>query len=205
APPPTRAPEAPPVAAPSPPGTKRPPARPETSPRTPEGWIARARAFEREGQWARAQAAYERALGAGGGGLASADARLGLAALAERQGRGRDALAHYLAAIRMRPDDARAHARLGRFYAARGSHHLAINEYRLAIRLAPQDPRPAYSLSVLYARLGRPEYALRYLKEAIARDAGMRERARRESAFAPLRWEPAFQSLTEPGRGGGEP
>lgn len=106
-----------------------------------------------------------------------------------------EAIAHFLAALRVRPRHAATHAALGRLYARKGSYILAINELRMAAELAPGDSESLYALSVLYARLGNAKAARDYLAQTIRKDPDARQRALGEREFSRFLADPPFRAL----------
>jgi tetratricopeptide (TPR) repeat protein len=73
-------------------------------------------------------------------------------------------------ATRLDPYNAKAWARLGLVYAARGRHDKAIATYEKAARFGPDDPEPPYNLGVLFAELNRVDDAIKSFDVALSRD-----------------------------------
>jgi len=71
---------------------------------------------------------------------------------------------------RLDPYNAKAWARLGLVYAARGRHDKAIAAYEKAARLNPDDPEPPYNLGLLLADMGRVDEAIKSFDSALERD-----------------------------------
>jgi serine/threonine-protein kinase len=70
-------------------------------------------------------------------------------------------------AIRLKPDQATAHVKLGRALTGRGEAEAAIAEFREAIRLKPDDARAYNNLGLVLAKRGEAEAAIAAYREAI--------------------------------------
>jgi tetratricopeptide (TPR) repeat protein len=71
------------------------------------------------------------------------------------------------AAIRLNPDDAQAHSRLGSELAAQGKWEDALVELREATRLQPDDAAARYNLGAILARQGELEEAIAEFRDSI--------------------------------------
>ena len=83
------------------------------------------------------------------------------------QGRVDEAIAHYRAALRIRPDYEGAHVNLGNLQAARGRMDDAIAHYGEALRIKPDLEIAHNNLGVVLARLGRADDAIAHYTEAL--------------------------------------
>ena len=104
----------------------------------------------------------------------SADALLGLAAIAQSQGkaeRARDWMANAVAAAPGRPEILQAQARL---FAEQGNPAAAVDGYRRAIVTNPDNPRFRLDLASLYLeRLNKPDDAVSVLRDLVKRQPGL--------------------------------
>ncbi len=97
-------------------------------------------------------------------------ARFGLACLLYYQGRTRDAVAQWEAAVRLNPADFSARRALGLAYAEQGSGlEKAAAELERAVELRPAHVRTLNDLSNLYARAGDFDQQLAVLSKALQR------------------------------------
>ncbi len=94
-------------------------------------------------------------------------AHLDLGTALSREGRRSEALAHYEAAARIRPDDAQLQYNLGVTLAASGRDREAQERYERALALRPEYPEAHNNLGILLARQGRIEDAVRHCTEAV--------------------------------------
>jgi tetratricopeptide (TPR) repeat protein len=94
-------------------------------------------------------------------------AHLDLGTALSREGRRDEALAHYEAAARLRPDDAQIQYNLGVALAARGRAREAQERYERALALQPDYPEAHNNLGILLARQGRIEDGTRHCAEAV--------------------------------------
>jgi tetratricopeptide (TPR) repeat protein len=94
-------------------------------------------------------------------------AHLDLGTALSREGRRDEALAHYEAAARIRPDDAQIQYNLGAALAARGRAREAQERYERALALDPGYPEAHNNLGILLARQGRIEDGTRHCAEAV--------------------------------------
>lgn len=74
----------------------------------------------------------------------------------------------------------------------------AIAAYQKALQLDDRDTWSYYGIASIYGRLGNIDKVLEYLQPAIALDPGVKEVARDEKDFAPVRDNPRFQTLVKP-------
>jgi Flp pilus assembly protein TadD len=77
------------------------------------------------------------------------------------------AIAEFEEAIKINPDDAKAHYNLGLTYDNQGRLDEAIAEYQEAIRLDPDYARAHNNLGLAYYNQGRPDEAIAEFEEAI--------------------------------------
>ena len=77
----------------------------------------------------------------------------------------------------------------------RGELGRAIDETRAGLARFPDEPVLLYNLACYESLDGRHDEALTDLRRALELDAGMREMARVDEDFAPLRDRPAFEQL----------
>ena len=87
-----------------------------------------------------------------------AEHNLGLAFAEE--GRLPEAIAHYRAALAIRPDSVEAHSDLGTAFSNLGQLEQAAAEYRAALQLAPDSAIPHNNLGNTYFRLGKLDAAI---------------------------------------------
>lgn len=74
----------------------------------------------------------------------------------------------------------------------------AIAAYQKALQLDNRDTWSYYGIASIYGRLGNIDKVLEYLQPAIALDPDVKEVARDEKDFAPVRKDPRFQTLVKP-------
>jgi len=74
----------------------------------------------------------------------------------------------------------------------------AIAAYQKALQLDNRDTWSYYGIASIYGRLGNIDKVLEYLKPAIALNPDVKEVARNEKDFAPVRKDPRFQTLVKP-------
>jgi serine/threonine-protein kinase len=106
------------------------------------------------------------------------------------------------AAIRLRPDSAMLHSKLGLTYAGLGRADEAIREGRRAMELMPESldalDGPTYTVMMaqIYASLGRADDALPLIEHLLRVPAGINRRMlQSDPAWDPLRQDPRFQNL----------
>jgi tetratricopeptide (TPR) repeat protein len=95
------------------------------------------------------------------------------------QGKLDEAIMHYRAALRIRPDFAEAHNDLGVALAAKGEINEAIHEFLEGLRAKPGQAASHYNVAVLLARQGNTATAVEHLETALRLDPGYVD-ARRE-------------------------
>lgn len=108
------------------------------------------------------------------------------------QGRIHEAVEHYYAALRIKPDHEGAHNNLGFTFALQGRWHEATNHYTQALRSNPASPDANFNMGIAQLNLGNPPAAIshfnltlrqqpahplahRYLAEALAATGRARE------------------------------
>lgn len=91
---------------------------------------------------------------------------LGVALAAE--GRYSEAICHYLAAIRAKPEYADAHTNMGNALSKLGRFNEAISEYQKAISLNPTNALAHYNLGAILAGLGRFDEATAEFAKAVS-------------------------------------
>lgn len=79
----------------------------------------------------------------------------------------KEAIDAYKQAIRIKPDDAKAHNNLGVAYAESGMYKEAIEAYKQAIRIKPDDAKAHDNLGNAYAESGMHKEAIEAYKQAI--------------------------------------
>lgn len=137
--------------------------------------LNRARREQQAGQLARAGSSLTKLLSfpdLPAESTAEAHARAGeLHLKARRFGKARR---HLRAALRLAPDAARLHHRLGLSLASdpRGSDEVALRHYRRAIELAPDRARWRGEAGLLAIRLGKVDYGLALLRQAVDQAPG---------------------------------
>jgi tetratricopeptide (TPR) repeat protein len=82
-------------------------------------------------------------------------------------GKYEEAIESYKQAIKLNPDDAYAHTRLGVAYYKSGKYQEAIKSYKRAIRLDPDDKSAHYNLGIAYFESGMNKEAIESFKQAI--------------------------------------
>jgi len=118
-----------------------------------------------------------------------------------RMGRHREALAEFSRITQLQPDDERAHFGKGYELAELGRNEDAVAAYDRAIELKPDDAYAHYNRACTYAVLGRTKQSLSDLERAVELDGKLREAARTDNRFRPLRSDPEFKRLVgTPGR-----
>jgi tetratricopeptide (TPR) repeat protein len=78
-----------------------------------------------------------------------------------------EAIAHYKAALSLKPDYIRAHNNLGVAYKDKGMITEAIAHYKTALSLKPDYAKAHNNLGVAYYRLGRADDAVRHFQHAL--------------------------------------
>lgn len=76
-----------------------------------------------------------------------------------------------------------------------GSYELAFQLGQEALALDPASGQSQYHLACYYSKAGRKDDALKYLGEAVARDAKLATTAKSDTDFTPLRTDPRFVKI----------
>lgn len=114
------------------------------------------------------------------------------------QGRYDQGLALIQQALDLNPSYVYGHFNLGLANELAGRWDPAIAAYQKAIELDARDTWSYYGIASIYGRLGNIDKVLEYLQPAIALDPEVKEVARDEQDFAPVRDDPRFQTLVKP-------
>ena len=85
----------------------------------------------------------------------------------DEKGQINDELRQYQEAVRLKPDDAQAHNKLGHALTRKGQTDEALGQFREAIRLQPDFPEARNNLGVALAGKGQTDEAIREYQEAI--------------------------------------
>ncbi len=83
-----------------------------------------------------------------------------------KEGKTKEAIEHYKAALRANPYADRAHTNLGNAYGRLGKTDLAIKEYEAALALR-ENPIAYYNLGNLYSRQGKLDKAVAFFEKAL--------------------------------------
>ena len=94
-------------------------------------------------------------------------AHFNLGAVLESSGKVKEAIAHYQAALRARPDSAIIHNNLGAALQAAGDTEAAINHYRRAVTLKPDYANARYNLGNALLSAGKVDEAVVHLRESL--------------------------------------
>ncbi|MFZ3373684.1 MAG: fused MFS/spermidine synthase [Desulfitobacteriaceae bacterium] len=111
------------------------------------------------------------------------------------QGKYDEGLALIKQALEINPNFVYGHFNLGLANELAGRWDPAISAYQEALRLDKQDVWSYYGIASIYGRMGNPTKVIEYLEQAIALDPGVKEVAREEKDFVPVRLDPRFQKL----------
>lgn len=114
------------------------------------------------------------------------------------QGKYDEGLALIKQALEINPTFVYGYFNLGLANELAGRWDPAISAYQEALRLDKQDVWSYYGIASIYGRLGNAAKVLEYLEQAIALDPGVKEVAREEKDFDPVRLDPRFQKLVAP-------
>jgi len=114
------------------------------------------------------------------------------------QGKYDEGLALIKQALEINPNFVYGHFNLGLANELAGRWDPAISAYQEALRLDKQDVWSYYGIASIYGRMGNAAKVLEYLEQAIALDPGVKEVAREEKDFDPVRQDPRFQKLVTP-------
>jgi tetratricopeptide (TPR) repeat protein len=117
--------------------------------------------------WRTSVALWEHALGVTTG---NHRAESNLAHALVRQGRLDEAVAHYVAALRIKPDFAEAHNNLGLVLADQGKVDDAMSHYSEALGVLPDDLEAHNNFGVALMGQGRDTEAIRHFSEAVRID-----------------------------------
>ncbi|TGE37068.1 tetratricopeptide repeat protein [Desulfosporosinus fructosivorans] len=101
-------------------------------------------------------------------------------------------------ALNLNPLYVYGHFNLGLANELAGRWDPAITAYQKAIELDDRDTWSYYGIASIYGRLGNIDKVVEYLQPAIALDPDVKEVARDEHDFAPVRDEPRFQTIVAP-------
>lgn len=129
--------------------------------------IMRARAEEKLGHRASAEAAYRKALEADPG---LVPAYAGLGDIHEAKGDHARAAEHYFKAALLAPESVRLRTRLAEIYADSGNTDRAIEEYRKIISASPATVAAYQKIASVLASKGDLEEAVEYAKKGVALD-----------------------------------
>jgi tetratricopeptide (TPR) repeat protein len=139
-------------------------------------------AYQQLGKTDEAESVFRRAIALGGSNADEAQARIDLGSLLVETGKSADAVAVLTEAVRMEPNDMRAHRELGKAFLRAGEPGKAQTELEAARQLDPQNAPTRFLLSQVYARVGRKEDAqkendayIRLSKQGSAPDDPLRE------------------------------
>ena len=97
----------------------------------------------------------------------SSIAHYNLARFLAKQGKHEAAIAHYRAALAIRPDDPDAHNNLGLSLAIKGETGAALEEFHRAVKLDPNYSKGFFNLGRVYARQGELEKAVESYRQAL--------------------------------------
>ncbi len=114
------------------------------------------------------------------------------------QGHYDQGLALIQQALDLNPLYVYGHFNLGLANELAGRWDPAIAAYQKAIGLDERDTWSYYGIASVYGRLGNIDKVLEYLQPAIALDPDVKEVARDEKDFAPIRHDPRFETLVAP-------
>ena len=77
------------------------------------------------------------------------------------------AITSFKKAIRLKPDDSKAHFALGVLYGKKGQHEAAFTSFKEVIRLDSDNTDSHFALGVLYSRKGQLEAAITSYREVV--------------------------------------
>ena len=109
------------------------------------------------GYWRTSEALWGRALAVTEGNYR---AHAGMAEVRSQQNRIDEAIAHYVEAVRLAPDEAEWHVNLGLLLVRKGEIARAAESFERAVRLRPQDAESYNNLGAMLARLNRTTEAI---------------------------------------------
>ena len=113
------------------------------------------------------------------------------------QGKYDEGLALIKQALKINPNFVYGHFNLGLANELAGRWDTAISAYQEALRLDKQDVWSYYGIASIYGRMGNVAKVQEYLEQAIMLDPGVKEVAREEKDFDPVRQDPRFQKLLD--------
>ncbi|TGE32320.1 tetratricopeptide repeat protein [Desulfosporosinus sp. Sb-LF] len=114
------------------------------------------------------------------------------------QGNYDQGLALIQQALNLNPSFVYGNFNLGLVNELAGRWDAAVSAYQKALQLDNRDTWSYYGIASIYGRLGKIDKVLEYLQPAIALDPDVKEVARGEHDFAPVREDPRFQALVKP-------
>jgi Flp pilus assembly protein TadD len=89
-------------------------------------------------------------------------------------------MVHYQEAVRVNPNDAEAHFRLGTLLARQGRNQEAVTQLNEAIRINPRLGEAYFNLGMIYHRLGKKDLAIKTLRTLESVDANWAAKLSRE-------------------------
>lgn len=113
------------------------------------------------------------------------------------QGRYDEGIALIKQALKLKPDFVYGHFNLGLANELASRWTEAIKAYHDAINLDSKDIWSYYGIASIYGRQGNVEKVLEYLKPAIALQPDVRDVAKEEKDFDPVKKDPQFQALLQ--------
>ena len=114
------------------------------------------------------------------------------------QGEHDEGLALIQQALDLNPSFVYGNFNLGLANELAGRWDPAIAAYQKALQLDHRDTWSYYGIASIYGRLGNMDKVVEYLQPAIALDPDVKEVARDEQDFAPVRKDSRFQALMKP-------
>ena len=114
------------------------------------------------------------------------------------QGKHDQGLALIQQALDLNPSFVYGNFNLGLANELAGRWDPAIVAYQKALQLDHRDTWSYYGIASIYGRLGNIDKVVEYLRPAIALDSDVKEVARDEQDFAPVRKDSRFQALVKP-------
>ena len=105
------------------------------------------------------------------------------------------ALGHWLDALKLDPDFAYAHNNLGAVLAGGGELDMAIEHYNTALRSEPDLAVAHFNLGCVLAQKEEAAAAVAALAKAIELDPTLRDVAKIDQDYDPIRDDPAFRKL----------
>ncbi|MDP4158554.1 MAG: tetratricopeptide repeat protein [Bacillota bacterium] len=114
------------------------------------------------------------------------------------QGEYDQGLASIQQALDLNPSFVYAHFNKGLANELAGRWNPAIAAYQTALQLDDRDTWSYYGIASIYGRLGNADKAVEYLQQAINLNSDVKEVARNERDFTPVRQDSRFQALVKP-------